>query len=754
MAIVAQTFNIDPGYDGVKRSIDPYASFNNGTAYTSAVLPVVTRTSNADQKIAAGNIYTAVFTSTARGHWEIAAGFDGIVKSVSSDGLTCTVTWSTPANMPGESFHVAAKCINQGGTGWAFDRVHVGSDLNFAILKVGVGHPYADLSAAFLAMDNGDRIVVKDGTYTGDNNVIRPTDGNVTQNYQPKSGNYTTDNTGVDPVHTVQNYSCVMSETPFGATLDAELNHSSNINLRGNTLVESDGVAEFGSDVNNYWITISTVDHIGIKFAGFIGKGANGTSMWCYHCAFIKFQYCLPASDRKVPSTTAENFATISISRSTDCLVEYCGADGAGRYMLMGYISKRCVFRRAIMRSNIRLGDDPMGGAGAYSCREFRFQNILHIDSATGDFWKDCPMQGSYSIPATGAQDFPRDVYYDRVGSLNNDMGMFSNDAYDVDNTNTTMQLNDFWGHNVKTTQSSLMRGGPTVYTRGTLTKVDLLDTVPATNSSRGMNSWGGRMTLYNVIFSECSYDRDSDTNPGLCGPLGVDPGNEGLFVNDGYVHDFNYSPVWSPGFDPVVDVNVDYTNDPYTRGLMYPGRVEIDSILETDGDGANNFYRAKGIAGAHYGDTGDNDNTTTEWLPNLCHELIAPYIATWDYTGDPRGEGEITLLGNRGWVQAGEHLEEYIKSAYGNTPFPSVSVYKSGSGIGVSIRRFAANYMTNITGFKIYIAGSLAQTIGVNDHEIIFGDLVPTHTYSVEVVAVDSVTGDSGASLKVEVTI
>ncbi len=65
-----------------------------------------------------------------------------------------------------------------------------------------------------------------------------------------------------------------------------------------------------------------------------------------------------------------------------------------------------------------------------------------------------------------------------------------------------------------------------------------------------------------------------------------------------------------------------------------------------------------------------------------------------------------------------------------------------------------AANYSANITAFEIYVGGEIAETVGPNDHEVLIENLVVGHTYSVHVIAVDSITGDSGPSYPVEVTI
>lgn len=749
MAIVAQAFSMTPAADGVKRSIDPAGQFGNGVVKVATSAPTVSLTSAVDQQIAAGAQYIALFTSDFAGSWEIKAGFDGFTKSVSSDGLTCTVIWNTPGAMPGESFHVTAKCKNFGGESLAFDRVHVGIN---SILRVGSGETYADLVAAYAAMVPGDTVIIKDGTYTGENFRMRRDSYTAVQPYQPKTGNFTTNNGGANPVYTITQFSTVMSETPFGVILDGQGTWANGVELWGNTDLEVDQQNQGWSNGGSI-IEKTGTDRRGIKIAGIVAKNTTGANFWTYHCDHIKHQYCI-GMDANTPAQLPEGNATnFRYQNSTDCLCEYSFALGGGRYKFSTQRSLRVIYRRCIGRTDQRLGDDPIGFVSYYAPREQKAQNILHIDSDTSEFWAALGgVQGSYGVPSTGDNAYPQDVTFERCGTLHSDQSFMTNDGYDQPDNLTSMKWIDCWSRDVRLEEGDLFRDGPAMIDRHTHIDIDgIVD--PGVSQSNFFHNGRSRETITKSILINPGWDRPTQLQADQ-GPVFYT--GESITFDDGYIYGWTAAGTIEaanrPG--PVTLTNTDQVTDPYTIGLKYLGRVEPGSQLESEAAGCNNFYFAKGELGAFYGDANDELETSIEWIPQTCYELAAPFFKAHSYTGQTRTQGIQLLDGDRGFCATGEDLREYVLADLGNTPIPLIDVQKQGGGLRVLFKPFADNHKTNITGFEVYLDNELAQTCAANSHEVLFSSLVSGHSYSAHVVAVDSVKGDSGPSFSGAVVI
>ncbi len=748
MALLAQTFSLTAAADGVKRWIDPNGTFGNAVSVVAVTQPTVTRVSGWGQRITKGNVYTAVFSSDYAGFWEIKAGFDGHTKSVSSDGRVCTVSWTTPAGKPGESYHVTAMCKNFGGEAFAFDIVHVSVN---NVLLVGSGQTYADLHAAYAAAISGDTIIVMNGIYSADNFQTRIDGYGANQPYEPPTGNFTLDTGGTDPVRTITQMTSVMAETPFGVILDGHGVWGSCFTIQGNTAFEADYAAEpsMGQD---WHLTGAGTDRCGIKFAGFVCKNTVGANIWVYHCDHIKLQYCMAIDGNTPPGDSAGNGSSIRFQNSTDCLGEYCYSCGDGRLKFSTYQSKRTLFRRGVFRNDQRDGTDPMGGVNLYRTVDSAAQNCLQVDSNTSEFWPAVTdgHQGAFGISSTGINDLPHDCYFQRCGAIHSEHTFIAQDGYDAADDIDNIVFEDMWAYDIALPDNnSLVRDGPMIVNRASVIKIDLKVT-PDIDKSNAFHDGRSRQTWNGLIVYMLGWDRDTDTATDQ-GPIFFtgQTASESINMNGGYIYESTSALGLNTGNGGdlnLVDVN-DETDNPFDRGLMYPGRVESGSILEADGDGPNNFYLAKGAGGTFYGETDWELETEIDWLGKCLYELAAVHFKTHSYTGPVRSGGSATLSGDRGFCADGEDLRDYITSAYGYTPFPTISGQKQGAGLKVSWHQFAANHNSNIAGFEIYLDNELAQITAANIHEVVFSSLVAGHTYTAKVVAVDSVTGDSGPS-------
>ena len=744
MALITQAFTINPAADAVRRSIDPNGIFGGGTSKTETTAPTVSLFTALDQEITKGAPYTATFTSDFAGHWDIKAPFDGYSVAVSSDAKTATITWVTPAIMRGESFHITAKCRNSAGEGFGFDRVHVGVN---AVLFAGPGKTYADLEAAFAVMSQADTIVLSDGTYLGDSkNVIRLDGTSATQIRMPKSGTYTTDNSGLDPVHTITNMTTVMSETPFGVVLDKQGLAGNGIELVGNTPLENYEQTTMGW--SSFHLLASGTDRRGIKIAGFVVKESQGTGIWVMHCDHIQLQYSCAFNNGVGFTSGDNNVMSIAIQNSTDCLSEYSFGFGEGRYKVSTYQCKRTAIRRGLGRQDQRLGADPMALVNMYRQRDGVCQNYLHIDSDTYEFWDPAGGSGniSFGFAATGVNGYPKNGKFDRVGGLNNECGLWFNDGYDNANGYQGFLFKDVWGHDLSIPQNALCTDGPMRVENFTLSEID------------GLGLPGASVTNFFWNYrSEQDLKRGVIKNVGWNGTVAVDQGSLAFAgaggvdtfwsFQDGYLYGFQTT---ISGGGTVTVANVDQVNDPGTRGYDYLGRIEEGSVINAEGYGARDFYSCVGKAGTFYGESDYELESDEQWLEKSCYELIRPFFRDHSYTGATRTLGTQTLSGNRGWCRDDDDLLDYITSYTGKTPLLSCRASSVGTAALITWKYPASKHQSNITGIKIFLDGELAGTASATAYGLALTGLVTSHTFKVQCVLVDSVKGDSGLSAPV----
>lgn len=733
MALLTQTFIVNPAVDSSRRSIDPGGIFGSGTNSVEYTIPVVSLLTPLDQEIAKGSIYTATFSSTFAGHWDIKVPFDDYSVFVSSDARTATITWVTSASMIGESFHVVAKCKNIGGEGFAYDRVHVGvTNLLFA----GVGETYSNLTTAFAAMVPGDTIILSDGTYAesdGNNMYLDFSDGDL---HLPKSGIYTTDNSGTDPVYTFSQMSTVMSETPFGVVYDMIATPSSQaLGLVGDTDLEAD------QNFSNFPFTGPNSTRRGIKITGFVIKNTQGSGASVLQADHIKFQYICCYDNGINYSSGPNNVANIGIQNSTDCLVEYCFGFGEGRYKVSTYQCKRSVVRRGLGRHDARLGGDPMACINLYRQRQGLVQNYLHLDSDSFDFWDIGDGYGNISFggAATQAHDYPKEFKYDRVGTLNNQCGSWYNDAYDNPSTYTEFVFKDIWSHDIEIPQNSFSNNGPMVIDGFTWSRINNNGPTSFCNNYRSGN------TLTNGVIVNMGWDGSAAASQGFLVEVGGSGRDEFWNYSDGYNYEFLGQ--LAPGGNPYTLTNINTSDNPNNRGFDYVGRIEEGSIIDGEGYGARNFYSGVGKAGTFYGDTDFELETSKPWLEKSCYELVRPHFRDYSYTGVMRDGGNGTLSGNRGWCRNDDDLIDYITAYTGKAPLLSCEASVVGTSALITWKYPASKHRTNITGVRVYLDGELAGTTSAAAFGLQLAGLVSGHTFKVQCVLIDSIKGDSGLS-------
>ncbi len=756
MSLIARQFAIDIGSGGLKRSIDPLGSFGNSTTLTSATAPVVSLTSDVDQIKAKGTIYTAAFTSTQPGYWNIACAPDAAVIVTSSDGLSATITWSIPGVIVGQSWHIGARCANITGSSIAYGRVHVGHPSATNVITVGSGQDYPHLTAAFAAMSPGDTLIVTNGTYTGVDTHIHTPDYNVFP-HLPKPGVSTistrNDGTGDYDFHTFTQYSTVMAETPLGVIYDGEATATSGFHLRGNSghrpYELSIGLA------NNASLNASGAERRGIKISGMVSKSTTGGSFGSIHCDHIVFEYCLSYNAGEGNTTTNIGVSNFSFFRSQNCKGINCYAFGMGRYKFTMYEALECGYQRTVIRSDHKIGTEPMAGCMLYRARQGYCVNSIVVDSDNLEFWATnvSYISNAYSIASTSLFWYPRDNIFRGCGVIKADYGYSVNDGRTVDDKYEELNWQHGFAFDCFLPDWPMNSAGPTTMSNMSFGNID-------SDGRNFLNCWYSDIRFSNSIL----YDfGDPDAGVGEQGEFAYAAGSTHAMAtitdvyNYGYTGAPQYSGQWPNAF---VITNLIEDRDPLADGLMYPGRIESGTYLQTASDaneviGCTDYYKTWGSDLDGYEDIDFDAPTDFNWMERLLDEEMQIHFRAYSYTGTTRTLGTQTLEGNRGFATTDKNLSGYILSHLGNTPFPLFWKAELIAGVlQVSWAPMASAYQDLLTGWEVLLDGQIADTLAPGIHQASFPGLVPGHPYTVTLVALDSVNEDSGPSFEIEVTL
>lgn len=771
VSVSTRSFYCVPGADGKTRTGDPVGSYGNAIKRTSAIAAIVTCQTAQDLLPALNSPSSVVFTSTQLGFWQIASNVYGAVGVVSNDGLTFTITYTPTTRM---SIYVAARCVNAGNltaglptTGIAVCRQHPGMR---GVIKCGAGWDHASMRAGFdyaktLSPSSGYAFVIKNGTYTDNNNRIYYSPGAPAnqQYYMPPPGAFTTSTQGAhnDPVYTITHWSSVMAETPAGVVIDGQGVRAEGVYMYGDTAFEWDESPTGGNlyQIDNDWhLQGAGFERRGIHIAGIAVKNTVGIGWNTQYCDHIFFEY--GAIFDACSGMIDYNNAAIQFQNSLDCLAENMHSGGGGRYLFSTYQSKRVIYRRLFGRYDWNNSVFPFGALTPYRQRQFRVQNYLFFDSDNLDEFnvgESASDTGLSTLASTDVWDYARDVNFDRGLSFNNTFGFVFNDTRNIDQSIITCRFTDlsswYQRQNHQGNGFTLFGGGPSELRRITSVYCD-----GRGFGNTGITCWGGSSTTTKSIIYKYNHVHDgAGRGDGAMyySPGGTPPNEHRLALNDSYVFDASYATE-KTGSVGSINVDVDTTTDPKLNGMRYPGRIEVGTRFKAEVVGADNFYRAMGRHGAFWGEVGDAEDTGQNWLAEAMLEYYLPLYRSYSYTGPTNTLGTQTLSGNRGGVTIARLLRDYIKSVAGrDVPFITDLAATSNSGIlKISWGGFATEYQLNITAINIYIDGEMVQTIAVNEHAAEFPGMVVGSKYKIKMSAVHSSFGESGLSEEIEVTV
>lgn len=472
-----------------------------------------------------------------------------------------------------------------------------------ATLYMGSGETYTNLQAAMAAMEAGDTLIIRDGTYTGSSNSI-------TSTARPPRGSAWTEG----------NYSIIRAETDGGVIFDGE---NTNKMFSSGPSAESWYVKFQGIEWKkcpSSATILQNVSHVKFIRCGFADAGSGNTSLFRLHdnCSYI--------------------------------LVEECWAYGGGRYKFSCHLADHIIFRTCVARydRHDNAGTyNPVGNFCSYSSSYVLFQNCISIDSDQQDYVLDTEYSdGSYIFPTTAGASTGNAVT--NCLAINDDFmglvvtGYCSNlsvtNSVFVDNKPI---LGRTYGNGTSEELYGL-RGINTVINHCTMidgyspTRILNMSDASASSSTSVKNSVLTRLLGTTTFIYDFSAGRDVEDYNCLYGNGGSGVG----------AHDITVDPLYHAS-----------TNT--TGGIKYPVRVESDSNLSGQGEsGATigaNCMTLIGTPESMYDEDGYATDTEVSMWPYPNEDLIKTKLAA--YTWDDGSGGDPEITGARGFCATGKQL-------------------------------------------------------------------------------------------------
>lgn len=474
----------------------------------------------------------------------------------------------------------------------------------------------------------GDTLVIKDGTYTGAQNMLNYCTGDAMAH------------TG-----TADSWIKIQAQHDGGAIIDGQGTNIP-ICLKGNTEVEGP--------------RMSYADTRYLEFRGLVVKNSSESVIFADSTDHLKF----------INIGAAEagdgNTSVIQMVYNTDNLFEGCYVWGSGRYKIALWHGYKTVIRNCVARmdrTSSTVGGDPSAVYSIYSSTEVEVQNSIAIDGDHPEFWLNVnEFAGAFANPATtdvsAEHKLPdgitgKPVNYNNVIAINNKTRF----ASVADN----MYMPDVYMNNCVGVNHVTMGENDFIHGRGNI----LLDQCTFSNVDNQSGAvYAGAYFL--------SWPGPPHNTNGATNTIWHDFKNGGLFYDNAIS---NYNNVFD--VDGVTDVsNTTSTNtkilNPLTNGLLYPVRIENGSALKTAGEAGGrlgaNMTKQYGKTGTMYGEAGYNllqDGTNGQADVNLWpfpnEDLIKNKMQEYSYTGpfcaSPgalcSSGGSATLSGNRGFASA-----------------------------------------------------------------------------------------------------
>jgi len=634
--LLAQTHIITPGADGKARSIDPAGLFGAVPAF---VAPVIDRTGIVyDQFVTNGGTWTFAPTlsnAPAQKFWHFDCHPDEATINPKT-GAVSLDTSTMPAidgAIPNQSVYIEIVCSNAAGEDRIVIRLHIGKTAG-QIKYMGPSETYQDLDSAGAAMVAGDTLIVRDGTYTGENNTVRPSGGGTTIGF---------------PAGTAATPTIAMAESPGKWVIDGESTISC-FNAVGNKVpVDWPGAAggEHTTDQSHIWVF------------GMAPKNSTREMRFAYSQK-NQFRYCLMGHTHKYTST--HNTAGIEVNRSDNVVLEHCYQYGYSRYSQSAYESREVMMRRGLSRYAAYYGTEPANcGFSLYRGKNSRVQNSWVVDSNESKwvFTASHSVTMAFQIASTGADTYPTNNKFQRCGAVDvfnggfhswgsEDLTLLTVEDFAQINVNAkTLTGGDgafdgngkcvIRGHTIWDGDYNTFTGSHLMNSKGTIDIQNALYDFISTGvaQSRLVNTWGSGTS---VIIDNISIPGFTDT-------------------------------VSSPAPTNRNDIAATAAN-----GAMYPIRLEDNSALKNASLGADNLDYCIGKQGTYLGDPDSETVTTTPALPFQMEKTAMESWRNTSWTGpnvDTGLGGSATLSGNFGVADVDDSPSYNILASMGNPVFP-----------------------------------------------------------------------------------
>ena len=241
-----------------------------------------------------------------------------------------------------------------------------------ATLYMGSGETYTNLQAALSAMEAGDTLIIRDGTYTGPSNAL------TTSNPSPTSSTL---------------WTTIKAENPGSVIFDGEA---------ARRLIH----IEPGSSLNLHWV-----------FDGIVFQNASDSCIILARINYVKFLRCGFVG----LSSSSDAFYTHTCNY---ILVEDCYSYGSARYHFHYYNTDNSIMRRCVVRHD-RGSAIYQVGFQVYDSEDVEVQNCIVIDSDQGTHYNDAEQLYAFKVPQVSGGN----IYFRGCIALNNQMGLFGQQA-------------------------------------------------------------------------------------------------------------------------------------------------------------------------------------------------------------------------------------------------------------------------------------------------------------------------------------
>ena len=519
-----------------------------------------------------------------------------------------------------------------------------GSVASAATLYMGPEETYKNLQDAMAAMSSGDTLIIRDGIYTGEENVID-------EAHQPPNGSPST-------------YTIIKAEHAGQVVFDGEYKRRMfAIRRPGACYMQFEGLIWAHSNNTNLVVTYNSSSPV-------------------HHIKFIKCgAYDAGHFDANNP-TGGNGFV---IAYANHILFEDCYVFGNFRYgFYAGKAAEQIIFRRCVARIDSSNSVTGISAFTAYDSRKVEFQNCIAIDMDNANKYylhegihSDAHGPRGFMVRDTG-DGYDTSEIYIRGGIVLNMASGTPMMGTSGGTPNVQVENTVFWHSHF----GSRLRSGGVAFNKCTFGDIDGTDAWLA--SAIAIES--GSKPVTNSIFYGILHDYAAEANGSYSSA------DYNCFFNNPAG---NFASNWDRGPHTLCSENgsaidpIDGSPGNGKPALKYLVRIEDGSDLKgaaSDGGdiGATILYKI-GRDGTLWGDPGYNEVTNESLWPFPNEDLIKQQMSQYSYDADGDGNPEIT--GKRGFCADGNGLyggpitlTSYIWEYLGN-PCPAEICGGSGGG-------------------------------------------------------------------------